>query len=62
MPEEDWDYVFKYMFNNEKNCMWRLFGPQNGPRNLGSGLIDQSQKQTVAAMAIADMKVCAQRS
>ena len=29
---------------------------------LGSGLIDQSQKMTVAAMQIADMKVWAQRS
>jgi hypothetical protein len=31
-------------------------------RLLGSGLIDHSQKMTVAAMAMADMKVCAQRS
>lgn len=30
--------------------------------SLGSGLIDQSQKQKVAAIAMADMKVCAQRS
>ncbi|MBA3448402.1 MAG: ATP-binding protein [Pseudaminobacter sp.] len=30
--------------------------------NLGSGLIDQSQKMTVAAMQMADMKVWAQRS
>ena len=30
--------------------------------DLGSGLIDQSQKMTVAAMQMADMKVCAQRS
>ena len=29
---------------------------------LGSGLIDQSQKMTVAAMQMADMKVCAHRS
>lgn len=29
---------------------------------LGSGLIDQIQKQKVAAMVMADMKVCAQRS
>ena len=29
---------------------------------LGSGLIDQIQKMTMAAMAIADMKVWAQRS
>jgi hypothetical protein len=29
---------------------------------LGSGLIDQSQKMTVAAMQMADMKVWAQRS
>ena len=29
---------------------------------LGSGLIDQSQKMTVAAMAIAEKKVCAHRS
>ena len=29
---------------------------------LGSGLIDHSQKMTVAAMQMADMKVCAQRS
>jgi C4-dicarboxylate-specific signal transduction histidine kinase len=31
-------------------------------RFLGSGLIDQSQKMTVAAMQMADMKVWAQRS
>ena len=30
--------------------------------SLGSGLIDQSQKMTVAAMQMADMKVCAHRS
>ena len=29
---------------------------------LGSGLIDHIQKITVAAMQIADMKVCAHRS
>ncbi len=29
---------------------------------LGSGLIDHSQKMTAAAMQIADMKVCAHRS
>jgi hypothetical protein len=29
---------------------------------LGSGLIDHNQKMTVAAMAMADMKVWAQRS
>ncbi len=29
---------------------------------LGSGLIDHSQKMTVAAMAMADMKVWAHRS
>jgi hypothetical protein len=29
---------------------------------LGSGLIDHSQKMTVAAIAMADMKVWAQRS
>ena len=31
-------------------------------RDLGSGLIDQSQKMTVAAMQMADMKVWAHRS
>jgi hypothetical protein len=31
-------------------------------RFLGSGLIDYSQKMTVAAMQMADMKVWAQRS
>jgi hypothetical protein len=36
------------------------FGPE--PMALGSGLIDQSQKQNVAAMVMADMNVCAQRS
>ena len=30
--------------------------------NLGSGLIDHNQKMTVAAMQMADMKVCAHRS
>ena len=29
---------------------------------LGSGLIDQSQKMTVAAIQMADMNVCAHRS
>jgi hypothetical protein len=32
------------------------------PYDLGSGLIDHIQKMTMAAMAIADMKVWAQRS
>jgi hypothetical protein len=32
------------------------------PPELGSGLIDHSQKMTVAAIAMADMKVWAQRS
>ena len=36
-------------------------GPQ-ARRLLGSGLIDQSQKMTEAAMQIADMKVWAHRS
>ncbi len=36
--------------------------PPTVPSDLGSGLIDHSQKMTVAASAIADMKVCAQRS
>ena len=31
-------------------------------KGLGSGLIDLSQKMTVAAMQMADMKVWAQRS
>jgi hypothetical protein len=31
-------------------------------RLLGSGLVDYSQKMTVAAMQMADIKVCAQRS
>ncbi len=31
-------------------------------QSLGSGLIDHSQKMTVAAMAMADMKVWAHRS
>ena len=31
-------------------------------RSLGSGLIDQSQKMTVAAMQTAEKKVCAHRS
>ena len=34
----------------------------NSLRWLGSGLIDQSQKMTVAAMEMADMKVWAHRS
>jgi hypothetical protein len=33
-----------------------------GSPNLGSGLIDHNQKMTVAAMQMADMKVCAHRS
>ena len=37
------------------------FGHWN-TQTLGSGLIDQIQKMTVAAIAIADMKVCAHRS
>jgi hypothetical protein len=32
------------------------------PGDIGSGLIDHIQKMTMAAIAIADMKVCAQRS
>ena len=38
------------------------FGFIDKSGNLGSGLIDQSQKITVAAMQIADMKVCAHLS
>ena len=37
-------------------------GQEHRQRDLGSGLIDQSQKMMVAASAMADMKVCAQRS
>ncbi|WP_299823283.1 hypothetical protein [uncultured Jannaschia sp.] len=40
----------------------RILGAQTLPNDLGSGLIDQTQKMTMAAMAMADMKVCAQRS
>jgi hypothetical protein len=39
----------------------RLFKYSSLP-GLGSGLIDHIQKMTMAAMAIADMKVWAQRS
>ncbi len=35
---------------------------ENSEPQLGSGLIDHSQKMTVAAMAMADIKVWAQRS
>ncbi len=38
-----------------------LWNP-TGLQKLGSGLIDHSQKMTVAAMQMADMKVWAQRS
>ena len=34
----------------------------NSLRWLGSGLIDQSQKMTAAAMQMADMNVCTHRS
>ena len=34
----------------------------SGELPLGSGLIDHIQKMTMAAIAIADMKVCAHRS
>ena len=42
----------------------RLVGEDNyfTENPLGSGLIDHIQKITVAAMQIADMKVCAHRS
>ena len=42
-----------------RRCTWRSL---NLFRDLGSGLIGQSQKMTVAATQIADMKVWAQRS
>ena len=38
------------------NCVYQDW------KDLGSGLIDHIQKITVAAMQIADMKVCAHRS
>jgi hypothetical protein len=42
---------------------FRHFGlPVRHQVSLGSGLIDHIQKMTMAAMAIADMKVWAQRS
>ncbi len=40
----------------------RLSGWQRHAVKLGSGLVDHSQKMTVAAMQMADMKVWAQRS
>ena len=42
-------------FGDEKSC-------REAADDLGSGLIDQIQKMTMAAMAIADMNVWAQRS
>lgn len=58
-------YVLPYI--GEKNGVL-LFG-DNGvtfqpdqPDQLGSGLIDHIQKMTIAAIAMADMKVWAQRS
>jgi hypothetical protein len=41
-----------------------IFGTvdQTATHDLGSGLIDHIQKMTIAAIAMADMKVCAQRS
>jgi hypothetical protein len=46
------------------SCRCRRFAkrPLRLFRDLGSGLIDHSQEITVAAMQIADMKVCAHRS
>jgi hypothetical protein len=43
-------------FQSQRSTMNPSFRP------LGSGLIDQSQKMTVAAMQMADMKVWAHRS
>ena len=42
-------------FGDVKSC-------REAADDLGSGLIDQIQKMTMAAMAIADMNVWAQRS
>ncbi len=42
--------------------VWRRSLERLSRESLGSGLIDHSQKMTAAAMAIADMKVWAQRS
>lgn len=48
--------------HNGSQSAGRFVVVSKGTRQLGSGLIDQSQKITVAAMQIADMKVWAQRS
>jgi hypothetical protein len=41
---------------------WPVKSEDNAFFILGSGLIDYSQNMTVAAIAIADMNVCAHRS
>ena len=50
------DWRIAYMFS-ASGVLGVMLGNQ-----LGSGLIDHIQKITVAAMQIADMKVCAHRS
>jgi hypothetical protein len=53
------DHLVKCALNDTLGPMPWLGSPLP---DLGSGLIDQSQKMTVAAMQMADMNVCAQRS
>ena len=43
-------------------AIWQSGGTSIWIGVLGSGLIDHNQKMTVAAMQMADMKVCAHRS
>ena len=61
----------EHVFGNQHNSMGGKFvrtigivraAVKIGMQNLGSGLIDHNQKMTVAAIAMADMKVWAQRS
>ena len=43
-------------------CINEISNVYTFQKALGSGLIDHNQKMTVAAMQMADMKVCAHRS
>jgi adenine-specific DNA-methyltransferase len=49
------EYIYFVFFGRASVKHWKA-------DMLGSGLIDHIQKMTMAAIAMADMKVCAQRS
>jgi hypothetical protein len=65
MDEAKFGKLLKKLQSDEALLHSIIFSPEDAVKELGflgSGLIDHIQKMTMAAIAMADMKVCAQRS